>query len=255
MNALILAAGFCTRLFPITEYFPKALLTVDGKPILEYLLTDLLKTKGIERVVCITNQRYYPIFSTYLVTYYRDNTIELLNNNVTSPQTKLGAIGDLLFAFNTLHWNDDIMVLASDTLASLKLKNFLTFFQKHHGVVNTVFDTKNPDTIRAKLGCVELEGEKIIRFIEKPDHPATTLTSIPYYIFPKDILPLLHRYPHTGLSMDAPGSIITWLAGQTDCYAYNIGHGFYFDVGTIDIYNRLASHPELLSSKAREKKS
>lgn len=237
MKTIILAGGFSTRLYPKTEFFPKSLLTIKGKEIVKYLIEDLLTTNP-ESIVLVSNNRYFETFDNWLKKNYP--RVKLLNNGAENPESRLGAIGDILFALEVSKWQDDILVLSSDTLSSLKLTDFLKFYKKHHGVVNAVFDTKNPDTIKNKLGCVKInENSEIVEFEEKPALPKSTLTSIPYYIFPKEILPLIKKYKEEGNNLDAPGSIIHWLIGKTPVFGYEIKNGYYFDVGTLETYSKL----------------
>jgi glucose-1-phosphate thymidylyltransferase len=237
MNVLILAAGFCTRLFPITEYFPKALLPVEGRAILSYVLDDVVKN-DFGKIALVTNHRYFDIFSVWLKTRYPKIDITVIDNKVLSPATRQGAIGDLQFSLDKLKWRNDVLVLASDTLASFKIKDLLRFYKLHPGIVNTVFDTNDKEVIRKKLGCVITKNDTIVEFIEKPESPDSTLTSIPYYIYPHESLPLISEYIKTGKSLDAPGSIVAWLIGKVPCFEYRV-KGYYYDVGTIEIYNRL----------------
>jgi glucose-1-phosphate thymidylyltransferase len=243
MNVLILAAGFCTRLFPITEYFPKALLPVNGREILSYVLDDVIKN-DFDQIALITNSRYANIFSVWLKTKYAKKNIGVIDNQVKSPGERLGAIGDLKYALNKLKWDEDLLVLASDTIATFKIKDLLNFYKSHPGIVNTVYDTNDPEVIRKKLGCVITQNQRIIEFTEKPDQPESTLTSIPYYIYPKTSFKLIDKYIKTGKSLDAPGSIISWLIGKIPCFEFRVT-GKYFDVGTIEMYNRLNQNHDL----------
>lgn len=238
MKALVLASGFCTRLFPLTEKYPKALFTIGGKEILDFLLTDIFSCPQIEEIALITNHRYVGIFSDWIGKKYR-REIPLIDNGVVSPENRLGAIGDLVYALDTLRWQDDVLVLASDTLTSMKMADFIAFTNTHHTFVNAVYDTHDREVIRKKLGCVGIQGDKIVEFTEKPDEPKTTLTSIPYYFYAKDIIPLIAEYKKTGGSLDAPGSIVPWLLTKTSCYAYTLNQGYYYDVGTLEVYNNL----------------
>jgi glucose-1-phosphate thymidylyltransferase len=245
MNAIILAAGFCTRLFPITEYFPKGLLPIHGKAIISYLLDDLATIAEINSIQLVTNNRYAQLFDYWVNSYYPNLHIQIINNTVTKPENRFGAIGDLLYTLNQNQKYDDILVLASDTLASLKLKNLVRFYKNNRGVVNVIFNCKNLNLIKKRLGCVVVEGAKIVSFEEKPEQPMSTLTSIPYYIYPKEYIQKIFDYQKSGGSLDAPGSIISWLIGQVPVFGFDIGGGFYYDVGTIETYNRLAGSPEL----------
>lgn len=237
MKTIILAGGFSTRLYPKTEFFPKSLLQIKGKEIVKYLIEDLLTTHP-ESIVLVSNSRYFETFESWLKKNYP--RVILLNNGVDSPASRLGAIGDILFALNNSGWQDDILVLSSDTLSSLKLKDFLKFYESHRGVINAVFDTKNPEIIKNKLGCVKINADsEIVEFEEKPVLPKSTLTSIPYYIFPKETVPLINKYKKEGGSLDTPGSIIHWLIGKVPIFGYEVKNGYYFDVGTLETYSKL----------------
>jgi glucose-1-phosphate thymidylyltransferase len=242
MNVLILAAGFCTRLFPITENFPKALLPVKGKEIISKVLDDVVKN-DIGNIALVTNHRYTDIFRVWLKTRYPNRDIQVIDNGIKNPDTRLGAIGDLRYALSRLKWNEDLLVLASDTLASFEISDLFKFFKTHRGIVNTVFDTGDIEVIRKKLGCVLVKGDEIVEFTEKPENPESTLTSIPYYIYPKESLKLIDEYIMSGNSLDAPGSIIPWFIGKIPCYQFRV-EGYYYDVGTIEMFNRLNQNAE-----------
>jgi glucose-1-phosphate thymidylyltransferase len=239
MKSIILAAGFCTRLFPITEYFPKALLTVSGKAILSYILDDVVNKKDIDDIVLVTNHRYKDIFSVWLRTRYPNRHIPVIDNGIRTPNNRLGAVGDLAYVLQKLKWQDDVLVLASDTIATISVKKFIQFYYNHNGPINAVFDTEHKETIRKKLGCVNISGDRLVEFVEKPENPATTLTSIPYYIFSKASLGLLPEYMKSDVSKDAPGFFMSWMVNKIPSYAYVV-KGMYSDVGTIDAYNALA---------------
>jgi glucose-1-phosphate thymidylyltransferase len=179
-------------------------------------------------------------FRTWLNVHYPKRKITIIDNGVELVDDRLGAIGDLAFSLKKLNWQDDLLVLSSDTLTSLNFTDFINFFGKNRGVVNSVYDTHDLEIIRKKLGCVTVSGVEIIKFDEKPEKPATTLTSIPFYIYPQEVIPLIDKYIKAGGNVDAPGSIISWLVGKSKCIAYQVD-GYYYDVGTIDVYNRLAT--------------
>jgi glucose-1-phosphate thymidylyltransferase len=236
MKTIILGGGFSTRLYPLTEFFPKSLLKIKDKEIVKYLIEDLLLTDHGD-IACVSNNRYFDTFDKWFKENYPQ--IQLINNGINMPENRLGAIGDIIFTLKQTGWNDDLLVLSSDTLSSLKLKDFINFYECHKGVLNAVFDTKDKNVIRKKLGCVKINEEhEIIEFEEKPESPKSTLTSIPYYIFPKSIIPLIKKYKKEGHNLDAPGSIIHWLIQKTRVFAF-LETGYYYDVGTIEIYNLL----------------
>jgi glucose-1-phosphate thymidylyltransferase len=162
----------------------------------------------------------------------------VVDNQVQSPESRLGAIGDLNYFLNKFTWDDDLLLLASDTISSLSVLDLVRYFKKYRGLINAVFDLKDKNLIRNRLGCLVTDNENIIRFDEKPDYPETTITSIPYYIYPKESLSLVKNYIRQGGKLDAPGSIISWLIGKIPCLAFPVT-GYYYDVGTIETYNKI----------------
>ena len=239
MNALILAGGFSTRLYPLTEYKPKALLEVKGQPIIKQVIDGILSEESIQEIVLITNNRYFHEFSQYLKNNHLDKRITLLDDGSTSPENRLGALGDIHFALDKLHWNEDLLIVASDTLSSLNIQDFVTSFQTDRKIMNAVYDCHDVEIIKGNLGNPVVEDGMIIKFLEKPAAPESTLVSIPYYIYPKEQLQIFDTYLRQGGNADAPGSIISWLIGKIPIRAYSIGDGYYYDVGTHETLEKL----------------
>lgn len=237
MKTIILAAGYSTRLYPLTLNFPKALLPIQGKEILKFMLDDLQSTSGIDETVLVTNHKYAQLFQTWISTNYPN--IKVIDNGTTTKDDRLGAIGDLQLVIDQLGWNDDILVLPSDTLYEFKLSEVVTFFQKYNSFTNVVRDCGDLELIREKLGCAEVKDDKLISFEEKPKEPKSTYLSVPVYIYPKKTLPLIKEYIQAGMNLDSPGAIIPWLLTKTECYAYNMGSGYSYDVGTVEMLNEL----------------
>jgi len=239
MNALILGAGFSTRLYPLTEFFPKGLLDIGGKAILQYVLDDILSC-GISNITVVTNHRYFEAFNDWKEREYKEKEIVLLDDGVDTPEHRLGAVRDMCFAIEKQNLqDDDLLVVASDTLTSLHMQEFLAFFASHRGVVNAVYSVSDISSITGKLGCVVLENNRIVEFIEKPEKPKSTYTSIPYYIFPKESIASIFQYAKVGVALDAPGSLISWMVGKIPVFGYDIGNGYYYDVATKETYDML----------------
>ena len=237
MKTIILAAGYSTRLYPLTLNFPKALLPIQGTEIIKYMLDDLIKTPGIDEITLVTNHRYFPLFQTWTKTYFP--AIEVIDNGTTSKENRLGAIGDLQFVLDKKKWNDDILVLPSDTLFEFKLSEVLNIFKKYKGFTSVVRDCGDLEIIREKLGCAEIKDDQLISFEEKPKQPKSTYLSVPVYIYPKQTLPLIQEYIDAKQNLDSPGAIIPWLLTKTDCYVYDMGSGYSYDVGTVEMLNEL----------------
>ena len=240
MNVLILAGGFSTRLYPLTKTSPKALLPLAGKPIVNYAVDQLISISGLNKWVLVSNHVFVQSFSEWKDQYYPGQNIYIIDNGVRTIEERLGAVGDILFALEHTQWNEDMLVIASDTVSSLRFNNFLDFFKTHRWVANAVYKVDDTEKIKNRLGCVIKEGDKIVDFIEKPENPPSLFTSIPYYIFSKETLQFIKEYGRDkNNSLDTPGSLIAWMVKKTTVFAYDIGPGYYFDVGTIETYESL----------------
>lgn len=238
MHCIILAAGFSTRMYPLTKNFPKALLPIKGKAIVDHVYEDIREQKEITGTTVITNDCFYNLFSRHFSRKYPDDTITVINNKVTSVENRQGAIGDLVYVIQEQNLRDDLLVIASDTLTSLKMQDFIRFYRQFKGIATVVFDGQDTEKIKGKLGCVTVERGKITQFIEKPEHPTSTLMAVPYYIFPKASLPFLSTFLATNHG-DAPGTFIAWVLPQFPTYAYTMGTGYYHDIGTVSAYEAL----------------
>ncbi len=237
MKAVILAAGFSTRLFPLTKNFPKGLLKIKDKPIVSYVTEDLLRTKDITETVLISNDCFSHLFRNWINQEHKGK-ITVLNNRVTCLEKRLGAIGDLLFALHETGWNDDVLVTTSDTLSSLRMTDFISFYKKHNTIVTAIYKTNDINKIAGKLGCAVIKEDKLIDFIEKPETPPSLYMGVPFYIFPKKTLSLIKVYANEGNILDAPGSILSWFLTKESIYAFKV-KGYYFDVGTVEVYKTL----------------
>ncbi|MFH0773416.1 MAG: sugar phosphate nucleotidyltransferase [bacterium] len=238
MHCIILAAGFATRLYPLTRDLPKALLPIQGKALLDYLIEDVAKQKEVTVVTIVTNNKFYPLFQKHVRNAFPEIDIHVWNNCVTNESQKNGAIKDLHFVLSKEKVDDDILVLASDTYTSLKLQDFIRFYKQFKNVTTAVYDGKDIERIRNKLGCMKVEKNKLTRFAEKPATPFSTLMAIPFYIIPHQKIPLISSYLQKNDS-DGPGNFIAWAIQQTPVYAFNIGTGYYYDIGTIEAYEKI----------------
>lgn len=239
MKAIVLAAGFSTRLYPMTKNFPKALLPVGNKTIVSYVIEEILAIKEIDEIYLVTNDCFYRHFLDWQEKNYPKKKIKIINNNVSCSDKRLGAIGDLNYVLEKLAFKDDVLVVASDTLTSLKVKDFVFFFKKNRGVVTGIFKAQKKSEIANRLGCAVVKGNKLVGFVEKPDNPPSLYMAVPYYIFPKESLSLINQYFKIGKNLDSPGSILTFLIGKIPTFVYRQDDGYYFDVGTSDVYDRV----------------
>jgi len=237
MKAIILAGGFSTRLYPLTRHTPKGLLPLLGKPIARYVLDDMAVTGELSGITLVTTSLFHPRFDAFCKKTY-GGRISVIQNGVMDEHTRLGALGDLAFALSHTGWKDDILVATSDTVSSLRLTPFISFFNKYHAPATVVFRAPSRDLIANRLGCAVLDGDRVVSFVEKPAVPESDFIGVPFYIFPKESLALIRDYLAEGHPKDAPGAIIPWLITKGPVYGYRL-HGYYHDVGTVVTYQEL----------------
>ena len=245
MKTIILAAGYATRLYPLTSYIPKTLLPIAGKPILDYTLEKITQCKEIDHIYIITNDRFVNQFQRWHSDFIRHKssfstpTVEILNDQTRSNADRLGSIGDMWFAIESKQLNDDLLVICSDKLFEFSLNDFLAFFKRKGTTVNLCFDTGDIEQIRNKHGCVIInEKERIAEFQEKPKNPGSTIQSIAFYIFTREVIPLIKQYLTEGNNKDAPGFLLQWLCRRVPVYAFLFKEECY-DIGTTESYREV----------------
>ncbi len=228
MKAIILAAGYATRLYPLTENFPKPLLEVGGKTILDHLIDQIETISDIDRAYLVTNRRFHGHFVDWART--GRSQIDILDDGTTSNDDRLGAVGDLRFALETRAIADDVIVLAADNILLFSLQNFVDAFKANPASHITV--RHNPDCEdRKRRGNVLLdENNRVLQFIEKPRAPISEWSVPPLYIYPSTTLPRVKEYIANGGTPDAPGHFAEWLHTREPVYAHEI-EGRVLDIG------------------------
>jgi glucose-1-phosphate thymidylyltransferase len=227
VKAVILAAGYATRLYPLTLDRPKHLLEIGGRPILELLL-DRLPLDEVDGIYIVTNAKFAPRFREWAESY--PARIEVIDDGTTSDDDRLGAIGDLQLAIST-GIDEDLLVAAGDSLFSERLDGFVRFARERGAPVIAAYDVGDLDEIR-RLSALEVdEDSRVISFEEKPERPTTTLAGIALYFYPRSMLPLVAEYLAAGNNPDQPGRLLQWLHERTAVYAWLVP-GRWFDIGT-----------------------
>jgi glucose-1-phosphate thymidylyltransferase len=230
MRAVILAAGYATRLYPLTLDRPKALLRVGGRPILEHLLDRLGEVRGLDEIHVVTNSRFAGAFREWARGPGRD--VRIVDDGTVDEQTRLGAIGDLDLAIRAEAIDDDLLVLAGDNLFSESFAPFAEFGREKGSPALGVYDVGDLDIVRGRYNAIELDGDdRVVFFEEKPERPTSTLTGIALYFYPRASLPLVSRYLEEGNNPDQPGRLVQWLYPQTPVYAWRVP-GRWYDVGS-----------------------
>ena len=238
MKALILAAGYATRLYPVTTHIPKPLLPIVGKPMIEYILDKISIIDDIDEIFVVTNEKFYPHFKLWhdriKAAGVYDKKITIINDHTTKDGTKLGAVGDINYVIEQEKIQDDLLIIAGDNLFEFNLQDFIDYFKKNplQNLI-AIHDIKDKEIVK-RMGMVELNPDnKLISFVEKPPEPTTTLISICVYLFPKNKLQLVKKFLDLGLKADAPGYYIAWLYENDDVYGWVFSES-WFDIGDIN---------------------
>jgi glucose-1-phosphate thymidylyltransferase len=230
VKAVVLAAGYATRLYPLTLDRPKALLPVGGKPMLEHLLERLDGVEGLDEIHVVTNSKFAAAFREW-AEGYGEGGVRILDDGTSDEETKLGAIGDLELVIRSAELDDDLLVLAGDNLFSESLAPFAEFGQSKGAPALGVYDVGDLEAIR-RYNAIVLDDEDRVRFFEeKPERPTSTLTGIALYFYPRSALGLVGEYLAEGNNPDQPGWLVQWLYPRTDVYAWRVP-GRWYDVGS-----------------------
>ncbi len=233
MKTLLLAAGYGTRLYPLTKDTPKPLLQVGDQPMLDHICDKLEGVDELDEVLVVTNDKFYPSFLDWKDEQQRPWPISVLNDGTTEDGEKRGAIGDVHFAVREREIADDLMVLAGDNLFDFELTEMVgTFRDRGENVIGTLRfedESKLP-----KYGIVDVDGKgTVVDFVEKPEDPPSSLVAMGMYLFPGDRLSLLDDYLDQGGNPDEPGWYVTWLVENDRVVAHQF-EGTWFDIGDRD---------------------
>ena len=244
MKCLLLCAGYATRLFPLTENFPKALLNVGERPLLDYILDEVNSIDEIDEIYLVTNKKYTPHFEKWATEKDNIKPITVFNDNTTTNDDRLGAIGDIQFAIDQAKIDDDLLIIAGDNLFTFKLRDFVDF-QK--GKNNSCVCVKEEAYENLKrLGVVETDDNmKIIGFEEKPESPKGKYAATAVYLYPRDVVPVFKEYIEEGNNADAPGNFVAYLYKKLPVSGY-VFNGTWYDVGT---HEALAEVNEIYNNK------
>jgi len=221
MKALILAAGYATRLRPLTDSIPKQLLPVGGRPMVDWILDRVAETSADE-IHLVTNARFAPDFERWA----KDKDVQVHNDGTTSNEDRLGAIGDIQY----VGLDDDLLVIAGDNLFDYSLADYESWWRERDGSAVAVFDVGDPELAK-KYGIVEVnEDDRVIGFAEKPSDPPTTLCATATYLYECDHARLVALYLEEGNPTDQPGNFVAWLHKRAPVYAYSFP-GEWYDIG------------------------
>ncbi len=236
MEALILAAGYATRLGELTKDRAKPLLPVGERPMIDYIYSQLSEMPRISRVNVVTNSRFAAQFVDWAAIHAGSKAISIVNDGTSSDADKLGAVGDIRLTVRKNQIDDDLLVVAGDNLFDFQLQDFVEFFDRHGSSVG-LYDTHDL-AIMTQYAVVTLDGaERVVSFREKPKDPATTLAATAIYLLKREHLQMLEHYAEAGGNMDAPGYYIEWLTQQVAVYGFVLP-GEWRDIGNAEQYRQ-----------------
>ena len=233
MKCLILAAGYATRLYPLTENFPKPLLEVGGKPILDWLIEDL--GDAVDEYIVVSNHKFAPIFEKWIAGHPCREKMFLVDDGSVSNETRLGAVKDIALGIHERGIDDDLLVMAGDNLLTFSLQGFLDYFREKG--TSCIMRFYQPDLEKLhKSGVADVDSEgRILSMEEKPAQPKSHWCCPPFYIYKREDLPLVDEGIAEGCGTDAPGSFIAWLCGRTTVHAWEMP-GERLDIGNLESY-------------------
>ena len=237
MKCVILAAGYATRLYPLTENFPKPLLEVAGKPILDWLIDDMAGTGMVEEYIVISNHKFAHIFEEWAAKK-SDATIRVIDDGTTSNETRLGAVKDIQFAIEQLQLDDDLLVMAGDNLLDFSLGEFMRYGKEKNATCVMRYYEASEARLH-KTGVIEIDAnDGILSFEEKPAQPKSHWCVPAFYYYTREDSRLIKKGIESGCGTDAPGSFIAWLSSQTKVYAWEMP-GRRYDIGNLESYEEV----------------
>ena len=236
MKCLILAAGYATRLYPLTENFPKPLLKVGEKTILDWLVDDIDTAGEVDEYVVISNHKYAHHFEEWAKT--KPMKITVVDDGTDSNETRLGAVKDIQFAIERLGLDDDMLVLAGDNVLDFSLTEFVTYAkEKNASCVMRYYEPEEKRLLKSGVVTVD-ESDRVVKMTEKSSTPETHWCCPPFYYYSREDARLVQKGIESGCGTDAPGSYIAWLCTQTAVYAMEMP-GKRYDIGNLESYEKV----------------
>ncbi len=232
MKAIILVAGYATRLYPLTKTTPKPLLEVGGKPIIDYILEEINTLDDVDEVFVVSNHKFASHFEKWAEGLNNPKKVTVLDDGTTNEDNRRGAIGDILYTVEQGNIDDDVVIIAGDNLFTYKLADNEKFFREKGADCVCVKEMNDYEALKS-LGVAEMdENGKIIGLEEKPQEPKSNKAAFATYMYTKDTVKLFRQYIDEGNKPDAPGNFLHWLHTRKPVYGW-IMTGECYDVGTL----------------------
>jgi glucose-1-phosphate thymidylyltransferase len=237
MKAIILAAGYATRLHPLTLNQPKPLLPVGGKPLIDHIIERMQKVADLDAIYVVTNDKFFPHFQDWGVNVKSRIPVIVMNDHSKTNETRLGAVGDINFAIIQARIDDNLLVIAGDNLFEFDVRDMLRQFLAKKTSIVGVYDIKDKEKAVGKFGVVEVNNEdRIIGFEEKPQEPKSSLISTFCYILPKSDVTWMRQSLQQGTRLDNGGDLIKLLVEKRGVFAFRLP-GRWHDIGSREEYD------------------
>ena len=240
MKHIVLAAGYATRLYPITENFPKPLLEIGGSTILDRMLEDVDAIEDVDGHIIVSNHKFISIFREWLEgarLRYR-KPITLIDDGSTDNEHRIGAVKDLILALDECGVEDDILVAAADNVLDFSFSGFVDYFQQKQ--TSLIMCHYEPSVMALqKTGVVTLDADnRVLQMEEKPREPKSHWAVPPFYLYRREELGLIRSAIDNGCKYDAPGNLAHFLTTRTTLHAYEMP-GHRYDIGDVASYERI----------------
>jgi glucose-1-phosphate thymidylyltransferase len=236
VKAIILAAGYGTRLYPLTKNKPKMLLPIAERPMISHIVNNLDRVDEIDQYIVVTNHQFYNQICAWASGLQARRPIRVIDDGTVSNEDRLGAISDIRYVLGEAEIEEEHIVIAGDNLFDFDLADFVSFYREKGSAAIALKDMAGSKLI-SQYSVVELdENQRVVKFEEKPADPKTSLVGVCLYVFPADNRSLIDKYLLEGNNPDAPGYYLEWMCKVRDFYGY-VFSGSWFDIGDIDSYN------------------
>ena len=231
MKVIIPVAGYATRLYPLTENKPKALIEVKGKPILEHILKKVEELSDVSEIFIVSNDKYFENFDEWVKGFESKIPINVLNDGTKSNEDRLGQIGDIQLAIEEFASEEDLLIISGDNLFNFSLLPVYNFFKEKNGIVNALHDIKDLESAK-HLGVMSIDSKTglVVSFEEKPAEPKSTNVSLGIYFFPKDKVKEIKAFLDRGGKADKIGYLMAELTQKKELYGF-VYLEQWFDIG------------------------
>lgn len=236
MKCLILAAGYATRLYPLTENFPKPLLKVGEKTILDWLLEDIETCGLVDEYIVVSNHR----FANHFQDWASQHTLPIVvvDDGTSTNETRLGAVKDIEFAMEALGIDDDVLVIAGDNVLDFSLTSFVRYATEK-GTSCTMRYYETDEKRLRKSGVSEVgEQDRLLSLEEKPAKPKSHWCTPPFYFYKKEDIRRIHEAIADGCGTDAPGSLVAWMCSHSTLHSMKMP-GNRYDIGNLESYENV----------------